>query len=277
MALSTHLKLPLIAPAQALKHITHNEAIAALDGLVQLAVLDRDQTEPPEDPETGDRHIVASPAGGAWTGHAGEVARFDGAIWVFHQPAPGWLAYVLAEERLLVWTGTGWEPAVGRLGLLGINTEADGTNRLAVKSDAVLLSHDDVTPGSGDVRVVLNKAAAGGTASLMFQTGWGGRAEFGTAGDDKLHLKLSADGATWTEALVADPASGFVGVGTGTPAVMLDVAGPVRVGSFVVGSLPDAGAGAGQVVFVTDEVGGATLAYSDGVDWRRVRDGVVVG
>jgi hypothetical protein len=277
MALTTHLKLPLIAPAQALKHITHNEAIAALDGLVQLAVLDRDQTEPLEDPEAGQRHIVASPASGAWTGHGGEIARFDGAIWVFHQPEPGWLAYVLAEERLLVWTGSAWEPAVARLALLGINTEADDTNRLAVKSDAVLLSHDDVTPGSGDVRVVLNKAAGAGTASLMFQTGWSGRAEFGTAGDDKLHLKVSADGATWTEALVVDPTSGFVGVGTGTPAVALDVAGPVRVGSFGVGDLPDAGVGAGQVVFVTDEVGGATLAYSDGADWRRVRDGVVVG
>lgn len=276
MALTTHLGLPLIAPAQALKHITHNEAIAALDGLVQLAVLDREHTEPPEDPTAGERYIVSSPATEAWAGHAGEIARFDGAIWVFHAPEPGWLAYVLADERLLVWTGSAWEPAIARLGVLGVNTEADDTNRLAVKSDAVLLSHDDVTPGSGDIRVVLNKAASGGTASLMFQTGWVGRAEFGTAGDDRLHLKVSADGAAWTEALVADPASGFVGVGTGTPVVALDVAGAVRVGSFGVADLPDATAGAGQVVFVTDEVGGATVAYSDGVEWRRVRDGVVV-
>lgn len=277
MALTTHLGLPLIAPAQALKHITHNEAIAALDGLVQLAVLDREHTEPPEDPAAGERYIVASPATEAWAGHAGEIARFDGAIWLFHAPEPGWLAYVLADERLLVWTGSAWEPAVTHLGVLGVNTEADDTNRLAVKSDAVLLSHDDVTPGSGDIRVVLNKAASGGTASLMFQTGWSGRAEFGTAGDDRLHLKVSADGAAWTEALVVDPASGFVGVGTGTPVVALDVAGAVRVGSFGVADLPDAAAGAGQVVFVPDEAGGATLAYSDGTDWRRVGDGVVVG
>jgi hypothetical protein len=43
--------------------------------------------------------------------------------------------------------------AIQNLPLLGIRATADPGNRLAVKSDGVLLSHDDVTPGTGDLRV----------------------------------------------------------------------------------------------------------------------------
>src|SRR5690606_18434255 len=54
-----NLKLPYIAPAQAQKHVTHNEAIRALDALVHIAVEDRDLPEPPADPADGARYIVA--------------------------------------------------------------------------------------------------------------------------------------------------------------------------------------------------------------------------
>jgi hypothetical protein len=44
---TTHLLLPYILAAQAQKHVTHNEALRILDGLVQLSVLDRDLTARP--------------------------------------------------------------------------------------------------------------------------------------------------------------------------------------------------------------------------------------
>jgi len=55
---STHLLLPYLLASQAQKHVTHNEALRLLDGLVQLAVLDRDLTTPPGRPADGDRYIV---------------------------------------------------------------------------------------------------------------------------------------------------------------------------------------------------------------------------
>ena len=55
---TTHLLLPYILAAQAQKHVTHNEALRLLDGLVQLSVLDRDLTAPPGSPADGDRYIV---------------------------------------------------------------------------------------------------------------------------------------------------------------------------------------------------------------------------
>jgi hypothetical protein len=45
--------------------------------------------------------------------------------------------------------------------------------------------------------------------------------------------------------------------------------------SFTVGTLPTANP-AGQMVFVSDETGGAVMAFSDGTNWRRVTDRAIV-
>lgn len=94
---------------------------------------------------------------------------------------------------------------------LGVNATADTTNRLAVASDASLFNH-----AGSDHRLKINKNAAGNTASLLFQSNWSGRAEFGLAGDDDFRVKVSADGAAWHDALAIDRASGGV-VLPGTP------------------------------------------------------------
>ncbi|MBS2268064.1 DUF2793 domain-containing protein, partial [Salmonella enterica subsp. enterica serovar Typhimurium] len=51
-----NLQLPYIAPSQAQKHVTHNEAIRALDALVQLCVASRTLKEPPAEPREGNRY-----------------------------------------------------------------------------------------------------------------------------------------------------------------------------------------------------------------------------
>lgn len=267
MANSTHLNLPFILPAQAQKHITHNEALIALDVLTQLAVIDRHLGTPPLTPATGDRYIVATAPIDDWSGHAGEIAHFDGAAWLFHAPQPGWCAFLLDELGLIAFDGTDWSPVFGldhQAAQLGLNTAADATNRLAVKSDAVLLSHDDVTPGTGDMRLTMNKATPADTAALLFQTGFSGRAELGTAGDDKLHLKLSPDGSAWVEAFAADPAT-----------ASLALSAPLGLATATVATLPSATT-AGQLLYVSDESGGPVLAFSDGTNWLRVTDRAVV-
>ena len=66
---TTHLLLPYILAAQAQKHVTHNEALRILDGLVQLSVIDRTRTAPPISPADGDR--TSSPRARPATGRAG--------------------------------------------------------------------------------------------------------------------------------------------------------------------------------------------------------------
>jgi hypothetical protein len=74
MQKSPNLQLPYIAAAQAQKHVTHNEALQALDAIVQLAVLDRDLAVPPPLPNDGDRYIVRPTGSGEWSGHDQELA-----------------------------------------------------------------------------------------------------------------------------------------------------------------------------------------------------------
>ena len=212
MDTTPNLQLPYIMPAQAQKHVTHNEAIRALDAVVQISVLDRHLAAPPASPADGKRYIVAAAGTGAWLGKDGQVAAFQDGAWAYYAPRPGWLAWVEDEQRLIAWSGTGWIAADGGslnpAPLIGVNTTAAAPNRLAVKSDAVLFSHDDVTPGNGDIQAKLNKAAADDTASVLLQTAYSGRAEHGLIGDDNWRLKVSADGTTWLDVIVVDRATG---------------------------------------------------------------------
>lgn len=204
------LSLPFIQPAQAQKHVTHNEALQVLDAVVQLAVLSADLGTPPDSPQIGDCYIVAQPAGGDWTGHSGELAVFGDGYWRFFVPQAGWSAQVLTPKSRRVYDPVvGWEIPVEASAQttpqLGINTVADTVNRLSVSSPATLLNHE----GAGH-QLKLNKAAVADTASLLYQTGFSGRAEMGLAGDDAFAVKVSADGSTWKEALRVDPASARV-------------------------------------------------------------------
>ena len=45
---------------------------------------------------------------------------------------------------------------------------------------------------------------------------------------------------------------------------------------YTVSTVPTASASTAQVIFVSDETGGATLAYSDGTNWRRLQDLAII-
>lgn len=206
---SPNLSFPYIAAAQSQKHVTHNEAIRMLDALVQLSVLDRTRSAPQPSPADGDRHIVGSAPTGIWAGRQNTIAAFQDGGWAYFAPREGWLAWIAAEDVLVAWTGSAWTPVgggtVNPTPLVGVNATADTSNRLSVAGPATLLSHD-----GSDHRLKVNKAAAANTASLLLQRAFSGRAEIGLTGDDNLHVKVSADGTAWTEALVIDRTTGVV-------------------------------------------------------------------
>lgn len=210
---TARISLPFLLPNQAQKHVTVNESLSRLDLIVQPVVISRSISVEPDTPAEGDVWILPEGASGThWAAEtAGTLAAWQDGAWVFVLPAPGWRVHVLDEDRQAVWSGAAWELANeidNSQPMLGINTAPDATNRFAVKSDAELLSHDDVTPGSGDARKIINKAGPSGTASVVFQSGWAGRAEFGLIGSDAFTLKVSEDGATFREAAQFDPATG---------------------------------------------------------------------
>lgn len=204
---SPRLALPFLLPSQAKKHVTHNEALSRLDIAVQLAVEGIAAETPPALPEEGQVWALGALPTGAWAGQGGMLAAFVNAAWLFMTPGEGWLALDNSDGRLFRHAGGTWlplaPPELDNLDGIGINASHDAVNRLAVAAAATLLNHE-----GGGHQLKINKAAAGETASLLFQTGFGGRAEMGTSGSDDFAIKVSADGATWATALRLDATSG---------------------------------------------------------------------
>ena len=209
MTETPRLSLPLLAAGQAQKHVTHNDALTRLDALVHLSVASRTQAAPPVTPTELSAYIVPLDGTGVFAGRADQLAFYEDGGWTFLTPRPGWQAWVADEAEHNLWTGTEWrrDSPLSSLGAesWGINATADATNRLAVSSDASLFNH-----AGSDHRLKINRANAGATASVLFQSNWSGRAEFGLAGDEDFRVKVSPDGSTWHDALAIDRASGAV-------------------------------------------------------------------
>lgn len=207
-----NLSLPFIMPAQAQKHVTHNEAIELLDMIVQLTLESVGDTTPPGVPEEGQAWIVGASATGDWAAQDGMIATWRGGGWLFVAPQDGWIAWVRDAAEMQAFTGGTWvtqgEPDLQNLPSVGINTTADTTNRLSINAAATLLNND----GAGH-QVKINKASAGDTGSLLYQTGFSGRAEMGLAGNDDFSIKVSADGAAWSTAIAITAADGYVQIG----------------------------------------------------------------
>ena len=212
--LSPRLAMPFIMPAQAQKHVTHNEALELLDSLVQMTLQSIDEPHPPAAPQDGQAWCVAAGATDAWAGQDGQIACWRGGGWMYLPVPLGCLAWVQDRAELHVYDGGQWltkgqAPSFDQIAEVGINTSADAANRLAVAADATLLTH----AGAGH-QCKINKATAADTASLLFQTGYAGRAEMGLAGTDAFAVKVSADGATWHDALRVTPETGKVNIAT---------------------------------------------------------------
>lgn len=267
---------PLLGASQAQKHITHNEALYRFDALLCARFLDRDLSAPPASPADGDTYLVKATGTGAWAGEDGNIAYCADGGWRFYPPFAGLAAYVADESALIVFDGSAWVDYASMLALqnlpsLGINTAADSTNRLSVKSNAALLAAlPTASGGSGDMRVTLSKEAAANTASFLFQDNFSGRAEIGLSGDDNLHLKVSPDGSAWTDALAFNASAGNA-----------SFAKPVKLPAVTVSVLPSPGTvGAGAIAFATDltavtrnsvAAGGGANSYfvfCDGTNWR---------
>jgi hypothetical protein len=230
------LNLPYLMAAQAQKHVTHNEALRMLDALVHLSVTSRGASVPPTDPKASEAFLVGENATAAWQGHDGEITVFVDGFWMFHTAQEGWLLWISDEAVFLIFNGSEWVAppvpnALNGLETMGIGLDADATNKLAVSSQAVLLTH-----AGNDHRLKINKSSETDNASVLFQTNFEGRAEFGTTGDDDWHVKTSADANTWNEAIVAKADTGAVSFPSGSnPDLLAPAISSAGGDSFVLG------------------------------------------
>ena len=178
MSDTSQLKLPLIAPSQAQKHVTVNQALTVLDALVQLSVKNTTLNAPPGVSAEGDRYIVGASPVVEWAGQARRVAAWQGGAWVFYVPQDGWIAWDDLNAKPLVFNGTNWQDlngggSINTLPELGINTLPDATNKFAFSGTNALMT------SGASIDLTLNKANAGASASVSFKNAFSARALMG--------------------------------------------------------------------------------------------------
>ncbi|EKF19839.1 DUF2793 domain-containing protein [Nitratireductor pacificus] len=214
------LDLPYIMPSQAQKHVTHNEALRLLDGLVQLSVIDRDLPDPPTAPAEGDRYLVSPGGSGAWMGWDGAVAHHADGVWQKLTPQPGWRAWVEDEGKLIAFDGSSWQvvggiPASGaqiqNAALLGIGTAADAANPFSARvNKALWTALYTAEGGNGDLFHTMNKENAAGDVGILMQSGFVTKALMGLFGSDNWRLSVSSDGSVFHDAIRAEAGSGRI-------------------------------------------------------------------
>jgi hypothetical protein len=154
---------------QALETYTETTRSLVVNFEWQPSVIDKDLTTPPGSPTTGDRYLIgtdttATNATGAWAGHDGEIAEWDGSAWVFISPSLG--TYISADDegdKLYLFGGTTWdakyfEATTASTGLTKVGFDVRlanaNINGISVASGIISVNVDDSTiergAGSGN-------------------------------------------------------------------------------------------------------------------------------
>lgn len=193
------LGLPLLQPSQAQKHVTVNEALARLDGLVNLVLLSVSRTVPPLAVVEGSCFAVPANAEGAWAGHEGELAIASNGGWVFVAARAGMRAFVVDAGAPAIHDGSGW--AIGALtlgpsgaGLLArcVETEVEVTAGQSVSTDLVI-------PHAAMVIGVTARVSEAITGTL---SSW----QMGTAGAlDRFGSSLGLGQGSWARGMLSQP------------------------------------------------------------------------
>lgn len=242
------LDLPFLQAGQALKNITHNEALQRLDSGLYLSCSNMAADALPSDPVSGVVIIISETPDTTLLSRIGQIAVFLTESWVWFLPKSGWTIWDEVGETLQVFDGQIWVgPTPGlvpdTLPHLGLNASASTSQRLAVASDTSLFSHD------GDShRLTLNRAATSDTASLLFQTNFAGDAELGLTGADGFSIKTSSDGTSFANRMttpdnysgIRSPAFGSMRVTVANDAAQL-IATPATGGLVVLTIISDNG------------------------------------
>ncbi|KRA75060.1 ribonuclease III [Caulobacter sp. Root656] len=184
------LSLPFLAAGQAQKHITVNEALGRLDGLVQLAVQSRTVAAQPASPADGAMHILPTGAtGAAWFDKAaGLLAHYVDGVWAALTPRAGWLAWIIDEGLALIHDGENWTPLSSTFkALTAARSPFFAATRFEILEQEVTLSGASVAttvmiPARAIVLGVSTRTSAAITGATSYSCGVAGEAaKFGGA------------------------------------------------------------------------------------------------
>lgn len=190
------LGLPLVAAAQAQKHVTVNESLIRLDALVQLSLGSVGSAVPPVSPEEGEAHAVGQGASGDWSGHDGQVAVFANGGWVFLTPEIGWQGSYNGVR--VQFDGAGWQEGAGALSANG----AGFVQRTLEVDHAVQSGSTSVVAGA----IPENAIVYGVTGRVLSDIGGATGLELGVAGSgDRYGSGIGTSAGAWLRGLTGSP------------------------------------------------------------------------
>ncbi|WBU57543.1 DUF2793 domain-containing protein [Paracoccus sediminicola] len=142
---TSRLALPLLQQGQAQKHVTVNESLARLDGMVNLVLQSLSRPQPPAAVAEAACFGVPEAADGDWAGQSGRIAIAVNGGWVFVTPQPGMRAFIADQGALAIHDGRGWVVGAMTLGGFGsalvarcAETECEITAGAEVTTDLIL-------------------------------------------------------------------------------------------------------------------------------------------
>ncbi len=190
------LGLPLVAAAQAQKHVTVNESLTRLDALVQLDLTTIGATVPPASPADGEAHAVGVGATGAWTGEDGRVAVFANGGWVFLTPRSGWQGW--SGGARVQFDGVDWVAGAGALSDNG----AGFVQRTVEVDHAVSAGGTSVLAGM----IPESTVVYGVTGRILSDIGGATGFQIGVAGSaDRYGSGIGTTSGAWLRGLTGSP------------------------------------------------------------------------
>lgn len=221
MSETNQLGLPLLLASQAQKHVTVNDALMRLDGLVQLVLVSDSVGTPPANPVDGTAFGIPTGAVNAWGGQDGKVALAQNGGWAFVTPRPGWRAFVEDRGMPAVFDGTQWQ-----VGALTLSSHGAGVNLGMVGFDHTL------SPGSSSTPTTLIPAHAlviGVTARVLTDiTGSLSSWQLGNPGAaGRYGSGLGLASGSWVKGMLSAPMAFYVP----TPLELLATGGDFAGGS----------------------------------------------
>ncbi|MFY0691845.1 MAG: DUF2793 domain-containing protein [Paracoccaceae bacterium] len=197
---TANLKLPLVAPAQAQKHVTVNEALARIDAALQLAVISDEETTPPVLAQEGDAYVVAAGGVNDWAGKDGQLAFYLNGGWDFLEPKAGWRIWVTARAVRLVHDGSGWVEGVVAL------SPGGAAMRAQIEEVDLVLSGGGAAELTGFV-IPANSCVFGVTGRVLQDiTGTLGSWTLGVEGaEDRYGSGLGLGAGSWVTGLTGQP------------------------------------------------------------------------
>lgn len=198
MAETSNLGLPLVAPAQAQKHVTVNESLLRLDALTQLVLQSVGNFTPPGSPNEGDVHSVGAGATGLWAGQDGDVAIYQNGGWAFVTPVAGWKGWLVSSGSSVTFDGVDWIVGAGALSANGA-----GFVHRTIEVDHVVGSGADSTISSV---IPANTVVYGVTGLVLADIGGASTFEVGISGaTNRYGSGIGTVSGAWLRGLSSSP------------------------------------------------------------------------